>query len=100
MSAQERETLLTCLGVNMREYIFPNPMKNMIGHPCPSRWTARRKPKELMVLTKNTIREYRKNAHPNKGTVIESIVHKCNYRNEDKRVADMINLIVAGHDTR
>jgi cytochrome P450 len=35
MSAQERELPLTCLDMNMREYIFPNPMKGMIDTSVP-----------------------------------------------------------------
>jgi cytochrome P450 len=100
MSDKERETLLTCLDVTLREYIFSNPIKNLFGYLFPSRWIARRKAKELMALTKNIIRAYRKNPQPIKGTVIDTIVRNPNYCNDNERAADMIDLIVAGHETR
>lgn len=100
MTAKERETLLTCLDVTLREFVFSNPIKNSLGILFPSTRRARRKAKELMALTRNVIRSYHKNPNPTRGTIIDTIVRNPNYSNDDERAADMINLIVAGHETR
>jgi cytochrome P450 len=100
MTPKERETLLTSLDVTMREFIFPNPIKSALGFLFPSVWRARRKAKDLMTLAKNMLQAYRKNPNSTRGTVIDSIVRNTKYENDDERAADLIDLIVAGHETR
>ncbi|KAG7342346.1 cytochrome P450 [Nitzschia inconspicua] len=99
LTKEERENLLTSLDITLREFIFSNPIKTTFGFLFPSVLRARRKAKELMDLANNIIRAYRKNPNPTPGTVIDMIVRNPNYRNDNERAADIIVLIIGGHET-
>lgn len=100
MPTHEKETLLDCLDTTLKEFIFSNPLKQIFGAFVPSVRDAHRKAKLLMDIVDNIIRAYRKNPNPTPGTVIDLIMKNPNYNNDRERAADMVSLIVAGHDTR
>jgi cytochrome P450 len=99
MSEKEQEELMTCVHVTLTTFVFPNPFKMWFWFLFPSIWEAHRKAREMMQIAKNIIEAYKHNRSPTKGTVIDLIMSNPNYNNDDERAADVVDLIIAGHET-
>jgi cytochrome P450 len=99
MSVKERNVLLHAVHVTLREFVFAHPIKMVFGFLFPGVWDANRRAKELMQIASNIMAAYRKNPNPTKGTVIDLIMSNPHYNNDGERAADVIDLIVAGHET-
>jgi len=99
MRKEEREKLMTCLHVTLSTFIFPNPFKMAFWFFFPSIWKAHQKARELMQISRNIMEAYKRKKNPTKNTVIDLIMNNPNYNNDDERAADMVDLIVAGHET-
>jgi cytochrome P450 len=99
MSPKERRVLLHAVHVTLREFVFAHPFKVMFGFLFPSVWHATGRARELMQIANNIMTSYRKNPRPTKGTVIDLIMSNPNYNDDGERAADVIDLIIAGHET-
>ena len=102
MSPTEKQHLMECLHITLKEFVFPNPLKMTFWFLCPSIWKARSKAKQLMSIAHNIIRSHRSKKDSTgitKGTVLDLIINNPNYNDDNERAADVIDLIVAGHET-
>jgi cytochrome P450 len=99
MSIQEQEAMMECVRVTLKTFVFPNPFKMSVWFLFPSIWRAHQKAREFMQIARNIMSAYRSNQSPTKGTVIDLIMNNPNYDNDDERAADVIDIIVAGHET-
>lgn len=100
MSPEEQEQLMECVYTTLKTFIFPNPFKMAVWFLFPSIWNAHQKARELMQIAKNIMENYRQNqATKTKGTVIDLIMNNPNYDNDDERAADVVDIIIAGHET-
>jgi cytochrome P450 len=100
MSPEEQERLMDCVYVTLKTFVFPNPFKMAVWFLFPSIWQAHQKARELMQIAKNIMEDYRRNeATKSKGTVIDMIMNNRNYNNDDERAADVVDIIIAGHET-
>mmetsp|Transcript_19898 Transcript_19898/g.37156 ORF Transcript_19898/g.37156 Transcript_19898/m.37156 type:complete len:435 (+) Transcript_19898:3-1307(+) len=99
MPLKEREMLLSCVTITLKEFVFAHPLKMMFGFLFPSVWYAHRCARELMRIARKIMSNYRRIKNPTKGTVIDLIMNNPNYATDDERAADIVDLIVAGHET-
>jgi cytochrome P450 len=99
LTKKERDSLIECAAIAMKEFIMGNPLKLAFGVFFPSVRLARRKAKELMQISRRILQDYRQLEAPTKGTVIDLIANNPYYKNDDERAADIIDLVIAGHDT-
>jgi cytochrome P450 len=99
MPPQEQRLLMECVHITLKAFIFPNPFKMMVWFLFPSIWRAHQKARELMQIARNIMDAYRRNPSPTKGTVIDLIMNNPHYNNDDERAADVVDIIVAGHET-
>jgi cytochrome P450 len=101
MPPKEKLELMECLHVTLSTFVFPNPFKMTFWFLFPSIWKAHSKARQLMSIARNIILSYRSKdpSRITKGTVIDLIINNPNYNDDDERAADIIDLIVAGHET-
>jgi len=68
-------------------YLFPKVRRQHVGT------------KRLAALGRKILEAYKNLQNPIPGTVIDCIVRDESYNNDEERIADIIILLVAGHDT-
>lgn len=99
MTAEERVELMECVSIVLREFVFSNPLKILFGRFVPSVRRADQKAQRLMGIAKRIMQHYRQMDHPTPKTVLDLIMNNSNYSNDDERAADVVDLIIAGHET-
>ena len=100
MSPDEQAQLMDCVFTTLKTFIFPNPFKMAVWFLFPSIWEAHQKARDLMQIARNIMEDYRQNeTTKTKGTVIDLIMNNPNYNNDDERAADVVDIIIAGHET-
>lgn len=99
MTQREQDSLMECVHITLKTFIFPNPFKMFVWFLFPSIWHAHQKAREFMQIAHNIMNAYRNNPSPTKGTVIDLIMNNPHYNNDDERAADVIDIIIAGHET-
>jgi len=77
----------------------PIPFRWRFGRFIPAVHRSWDASKRLFALGERILASYRKLEDPTEGTVIDCIVNNPNYKDDKERVADLIILLVAGHDT-
>ncbi len=75
------------------------PFRKYIAWMLPSGRRADLAAKRLMAFCKTIMESYKSLEFPQKGTVIDCIMNNPLYENEDEKLADMLVMLVGGHDT-
>jgi len=81
-----------CQRRNSLKEIFANPLRCLLaGLLIPERRRA--------FVGLKIHHHYQRQAHPTKGTIIDLVANNDAYENDEERSADIILLLIAGHDT-
>lgn len=102
ISAEEITMFKTELELVLREFLYKtslNPLRVAFGWLLPEQRRARLAAQRLHGLTTNIVAAYRKLDNPIKGTIIDLICSNPCYKDDQERTADVLVLLVAGHDT-
>lgn len=100
MSTEEQELFLHGLEVVFRESNKSAiPLRSRFGRFIPAVLESRAAGKNLIALGRKILESYRKLEDPIKGTVIDRIASNALYKDDMERIADILILLVAGHDT-
>lgn len=100
MPAPEQAEFLHDLELIMKENRnAPIPFRWRFGRFIPAVHRSWDASKRLFALGERILASYRKLEDPTEGTVIECIVNDPKYKDDKERIADLIILLAAGHDT-
>merc|ERR1712194_101023 len=75
------------------------PLRWIFGYLNPATKRARVGTKKMLALALKIIHSYNQLESPIKGTVIDCIMKNQGYKNDNERAADILVLLLAGHDT-
>lgn len=102
MSEDEKSMFLHELELSLREFAersFANPFRWLVGLLIPERRRAFIAGKRLQALGLTILQHYRRQVNPTKGTIIDLVVNNDAYRNDEERAAEILLMLIAGHDT-
>jgi cytochrome P450 len=103
MSPQEVEMFKRELDLNMTEFAqksTKNPFRNSVfGNLLPGRRRAKVSARRLQDHGLKIIESYRGLKKPVEGTIIKLIMTNPCYQNDKERAADVLAMMIAGHDT-
>mmetsp|Transcript_13962 Transcript_13962/g.26277 ORF Transcript_13962/g.26277 Transcript_13962/m.26277 type:complete len:495 (-) Transcript_13962:100-1584(-) len=100
LSQKEKDTFLHELHLSLQEFKRSiNPLRALFGFVLPSRRRAVVAGKNLQSLAYRIMDSYRAMSAPVSDTIIDRIMKNDAYKNDKERAADLIVLLVGGHDT-
>ncbi|GFH52406.1 hypothetical protein CTEN210_08882 [Chaetoceros tenuissimus] len=101
ISEEEKDMFAKEFSLCSNEFInnASNPWRKLYGLLIPERRRAFISAARIMNLGLNIVAHYRTIENPIEGTVIDCIMKNSFYKNDGERAADVIFLLIAGHDT-
>lgn len=102
LTESDRRNYLTDLDRCLNEFLFKsttNPLRPLFGLLLSERREAHQAASRLMGFASTIIDHYRKLETPVKGTFIDRIVTSDSYESDRERQAEIVFLLLAGHDT-
>ena len=102
ISEEEKTLFLHELELCLKEFAelsFANPFRCLYGLLLPDRRRAFVGGKRLQAFGLKILLQYRRQVHPMKGTVIDLVANSDAYANDEERAADILVMLIAGHDT-
>ena len=102
ISKAESKEVLQAMRKGIAEFSIKtmvNPLRR-IGTWClPDRQEAYQEAAKLKTFAVKVMDLYRKNESPTPNTVIDAIMQNPNYKGDSERIADIVMMLFAGHDT-
>jgi len=102
ISDDEKLMFLHELELSLKEFTAKantNPFRCLVGLLIPERRRAFVASKRLQALALKILQHYRTQVHPTKGTILDRIVSNDAYANDEERAADIILMLIGGHDS-
>mmetsp|Transcript_36995 Transcript_36995/g.78130 ORF Transcript_36995/g.78130 Transcript_36995/m.78130 type:complete len:521 (+) Transcript_36995:432-1994(+) len=107
MSREEMDLFLEAFETSSREFIMWNPIHRWFQFLFHQVWRAKRASRTLQSLAFKIMKSFRASDKGKKGrtneyaddTIISRIINNQNYANDVERAADIVIVLVAGHDT-
>ena len=102
MSDKEKEYFLQELELCLKEFVFKtsvNPLRKPFGLLIPERRRAHLAAQRLQAICFKIMNAYRQLENPTKDTIIDRIMNNDAYSNDGERAADILILLIGGHDT-
>ncbi len=102
LTAMDQTSYLHDLEVCLKEFLFKsstNPFRPLLGRLLPERRRAYHAAERLMSFAKKIIENYRMLELPLEDTIIDRIMKSDVYKNDREIQADIVFLLLAGHDT-
>lgn len=102
LSSEDKETYLCDLDLCLKEFMFKstvNPLRPLLGKLLPDRRKAYQAAQGLMNFAKKILDNYRQLQSPLEDTIIDRIMKSDIYGSEEEMKADIVFLLLAGHDT-
>jgi cytochrome P450 len=102
LSPEEKKLFLTELTLVLKEFFLKsmsNPLRKFVGLFLPERRRAHVAGQRLHELCMKIIQSYRTLENPTPGTIIDLIMKNPNYKDDHERAADVLIMMIGGHDT-
>lgn len=102
LTEEDQHSYKADLALCLKEFLFKsttNPLRPLLGRLLPERRQAYQAAERLMAFAQKIMENYQRLEAPVKDTIIDRIMKSDVYENDRQRQADVVFLLLAGHDT-